>query len=156
MCYPNSSSVGVFLFLFYVMYKKQHKIIFIFSFILLFVFLGIQKEFLFVQPVLETTKNLETQISNISVTIIADDANFHLSFNEGMSLYEALYEAREKNQITFLGRQYSGLGFFITNIGSLHQIRGKNLMYDINGKEAQVGISSYLPQNGDIINWKLK
>ena len=144
------------MFLFYVMYKKQHKIIFIFSFILLLVFLGIQKEFLFAQPTLETTKNLETQVSNISITVIVNDVNFNLSLNKGNSLYEVLYEAREKNQITFSGRQYSGLGFFITDIESLHQGNGKNLLYYINDEKAKIGISSYIPKDGDIINWKLE
>ncbi len=138
------------------MYKKQHKIIFIFSFILLLVFLGIQKEFLFAQPTLETTKNLETQVSNISITVIVNDVNFNLSLNKGNSLYEVLYEAREKNQITFSGRQYSGLGFFITDIESLHQGNGKNLLYYINDEKAKIGISSYIPKDGDIINWKLE
>jgi hypothetical protein len=29
-------------------------------------------------------------------------------------------------------------------------------MYYINGKEAEIGISSYIPKNGDMIEWKLK
>jgi len=30
------------------------------------------------------------------------------------------------------------------------------LLYYINGKEASVGVSTYKPKNGDIIEWKLK
>ena len=141
------------------MYKKQHKIIFIFSLIFFLAFLvfpGIQKDSVFVQPVLEIANQSEVQVPNISVTVITDDVSFNFSLDEGNSLYEVLYEARENNQITFSGRKYFGLGFFVTDIGSLHQAKGKNLLYYINDEKAKTGISSYIPQDGDIISWKLE
>lgn len=120
------------------------------------IFLGIQNNIVFINPALKTINKAEAQVSNISVIVIVDNIIFNLSFNKGNSLYDALYEAREQGQITFTGEQYYGLGFFVTDIGSLHKNKNKNLMYYINGEEAKVGISSYIPKDGDIISWKLE
>ena len=75
---------------------------------------------------------------------------------QGSSLYDALVLAQQNKQIIFSGTSYPSLGFFVTDIGVLHSGNGKNLLYYINGKEAQVGISSYQPKDGDTISWKLE
>jgi hypothetical protein len=72
----------------------------------------------------------------------------------GSTLYEILND--KENKIVMTGKMYPGLGFFITDIGSLHSGNGKNVMYDINGREASMGVSTYVPQKGDIIEFKLK
>jgi hypothetical protein len=74
----------------------------------------------------------------------------------GESLLSALTDAQKRGETAFFGKEYSGLGFFVTEIGSLKQQDGKYLMYSINGKEASVGVSLYVPKNGDVIVWELK
>jgi len=74
----------------------------------------------------------------------------------GGSLLSILADAQKRGEIVFSGKEYSGLGFFVTEIGSLKQQDGKYLMYSINGKEASVGVSLYIPKNGDVIVWELK
>jgi hypothetical protein len=78
------------------------------------------------------------------------------TFTQGESLYNILLKEKEANKISFSGKEYSGMGFFMTDIGTLHSTKDHYLMYYINGKEAEIGISSYFPQNGDVIEWKLK
>lgn len=137
------------------MFKKSYKKIFILIPILLvlfFVFLRVNRETIQSQILL----NVIDTTSSYSINILAGDINVHISFKSGMSLYEVMKEAREKKQIDFKGRNYPGLGFFVTDVGSLHENNNQNLMYYINGQEAEVGISSYLPQDGDIISWELK
>ena len=82
--------------------------------------------------------------------------NVKIKISAGTSLYDALTEVRKENKIEFSGRDYPGLGFFVTDIGTLHAGDGKYLFYYINGKEASVGVSSYKLKDGDIIEWKLK
>lgn len=67
-----------------------------------------------------------------------------------------LYEVMESINVPFEGREYPGFGFFVTKIGILESSNGKHLMYFINNKEASVGVSSYIPKDGDVIEWKLQ
>lgn len=141
------------------MYKKPFSIIFIFCFLSLLalgVFLVISKNVTQIQSAENTLSGLGSSDARISFVIVMGDETFHLDSKKGESLYQALYEAEEKEQIVFSGLRYPGLGFFVTSIGSLRSGKGKNLMYYINGQEAKVGVSSYLPQEGDIISWELK
>ncbi len=91
-----------------------------------------------------------------TIKLIVGDATTSLSAPTNSSLYQMLKIAQMQGQITFSGKQYSGLGFFVTAIGGLQSGGGKNLLYYINGKEASVGVSTYIPQNGDVVEWKLE
>ena len=79
-----------------------------------------------------------------------------LFIRAGTSLYDALSSAGDNGQVVFSGKSYPMLGFFVNDIGSLHNGNGKYLFYYINGKEASVGVSSYIPKDGDVVEWKLK
>jgi len=97
-----------------------------------------------------TDKNTE------SATVIAGNTTAYLSFPPNTVFYDALVQAKNQGQIVFNGKNYLGLGFFITDIETLHSGGGKDLLYYVNGKEATVGVSSYTLKNGDIIEWKLE
>jgi len=92
----------------------------------------------------------------VSTTILIDKTTINLQSTPNTTFYDALVQAKNDGKITFSGKNYLGLGFFVTDIGTLHSGNGKNLLYYINGKEASVGVSSYLLKNGDFIEWKLK
>jgi hypothetical protein len=141
------------------MSKKQYKIIFISSFIFLvvfFIFFNVIQNPIIISGNSNIVSNSEIQTKNITATLIVGDLNLDLRFSAGMSLYEILTEMKTRGEIEFKGRNYPGLGFFVSDIGSLHSGMGKNLMYYINNQEAEVGISAYKPQAGDIISWKIK
>lgn len=89
-----------------------------------------------------------------SVTVSAGDIKINLEPNQ--TFYNALIQAKDAGKIDFSGKNYIGLGFFVTDMGTLHAGSGKNLLYYINGKEAQVGVSLYTLKDGDIIEWKLE
>lgn len=93
--------------------------------------------------------------NTISVALTAGDTNVELSPTAGMTLYDALVEAKENGALSFSGKEYSGLGFFVSDIGTLHQTAGTNMIYYINSKEASVGVSAYILKDGDVIEWKL-
>jgi len=96
------------------------------------------------------------KISENTLNLITGDIDTTLKFTEGQTFYEILQNEENIKLISFDGKEYSGLGFFVTDIGNLHSKNGGFLVYYINGKEASVGVSSYIPQNGDIVLWKLK
>jgi len=99
------------------------------------------------------TQTLETVES---ITVMTGEMAINLPLESGASFYDVLLQAKENGKIEFAGKNYPGLGFFITDIGTLHAGSGKYLLYYVNGKEATVGISSYVLKNGDIIEWKLE
>jgi hypothetical protein len=106
-------------------------------------------------------QNTPSQISSInqetqSTTVLIDKTTINLQSTPNTTFYDALMQAKNAGKITFSGKNYAGLGFFVTDIGSLHSGNGKDLLYYVNGKEAQVGVSSYVLKNGDIIEWKLE
>jgi len=96
------------------------------------------------------TNNIE------SVTIMGGGVTAHLQIAPDTLLYDALVQAKNAKIITFNGKNYPGLGFFMTDIGTLHRGGGKDLLYYINGKEATIGVSSYKLNDGDNILWKLE
>ncbi|MDP2788988.1 MAG: DUF4430 domain-containing protein [bacterium] len=138
------------------MSQKQYKIIFSTLAVVVFflVFSQVQKSILPAESVVAEVNQLQTE--NTSVTVIIDKQELKLPFKNGQSLYETFLKAEENKQITFDSKVYPSLGFFITDINGLHGGNGENLIYYINGKEANVGVSSYFPKNGDVVLWKLE
>lgn len=121
---------------------------------------------------IDTKKNTtETEIKNISnentdentqdintekISLTAGSVVLDLNIIQGETLYDILLAKENENLIEFKAKEYPGIGFFVTDIGSLHQNNGKYLMYYINNKEASFGVSSYIPKDGDVIRWELK
>ena len=142
--------------------KKQQKIIVIFLLIVVMFFLFFFKmnentppKIINIQYV-DNSKTLITPRDTISVTILAGDKKANAKVSPGASLYDALVLAQKNKDIVFIGKNYSGLGFFVTSVGTLSGGNGKYLFYSVNSKEASVGVSSYILKDGDIIEWKLK
>ncbi|MBI5449268.1 DUF4430 domain-containing protein [Candidatus Gottesmanbacteria bacterium] len=94
--------------------------------------------------------------ATLTATLHAGETSIVLAFTDGQTLLEALSAAQNSGQISFTGKQHSGLGFYITDIGTLHESPGKYLVYYINGQSATLGVSTYTPKNSDVIDWKLE
>jgi hypothetical protein len=62
----------------------------------------------------------------------------------------------ENNDFDFSGREHSGLGFFVEKINDKNNTNFSYWIYYINDRQAEVGVSSYVLQDGDIINWRLE
>ena len=96
------------------------------------------------------------QVATAEFTLKAGDTTLSLNFSPGENLAAVLLDAKQKGTIVLSGKEYPGLGFFVTDIGPLHSGEGKYLIYYINGVEATVGVSSYVFHAGDSIVWKLQ
>jgi hypothetical protein len=91
-----------------------------------------------------------------TITITAGDKTINQIFEKGQSLYDILVQASKSSALGLYGKEYPGLGFFVTDIGNLSAGNGKYLQYYINDKYATLGISAYVPKEGDIVTWKLE
>ncbi len=100
--------------------------------------------------------NKKDTVATISAVIRVGSENTAISVNLGGTLYDGMVHAREQGSLPFSGKLYPSLGFFVTDIGSLHSGNGKNLLYYVNGKDPSVGVSSYKLQMGDVVEWKLE
>lgn len=144
------------------MNRKIYKVIFIGSIVIFALFLTfpiIQQEVSVSESSLKKSliNTASVPINNtILNTIIVGEKTLQIKSYAGASLYDVLLSAKENGNITFSGKNYPGLGFFMTDIDSLHSEQGKYLFYYINNKEASVGVSSYSLKDGDIIKWELK
>ena len=108
------------------------------------------------EPIKEKTEIKNTDVKADFATLIAGDMTVNLQITQGQTLYEVLQNEENQKLISFAGRQHTGLGFFVTDIGNLHSGGGKDLLYYVNGIEASSGISVYVPKKNDVIEWKLE
>ena len=70
------------------------------------------------------------------------------------SVYNFMDRLRSEGKITFTDKTYSGMGKFIEEINGLKNNGNQSWIYDVNEIEAQVGVSNYKINKGDIISWK--
>jgi hypothetical protein len=106
-------------------------------------------------PTSEKEKAVATSVVSETFRLAAGSTVLSLQVTGG-PLLTILTSAKERGEIAFSGKEYPGLGFFVTEFGSLKEGDGKHLMYFINGKEASVGVSLYIPKAGDSVVWELK
>lgn len=107
----------------------------------------------------QTSAGAEKKIDNATsptITLVAGNLNTKIEFTEGQTLYQILNDDRNAKLVNMTGKEYKGIGFFITDIGNLHENDGKYIMYMINGVEAGVGVSVYAPKVNDVILFELK
>jgi hypothetical protein len=114
----------------------------------------VDETFIKAEPKIGASYSIE--VKKHSVTLKVGEYVGQIEIEEKDTVYQVMQKAMQNNQVTFDGREYLGLGFFVTQVGSLVNGNGKNLMYYVNDKEASVGVSSYVLSDGDSIEWKLK
>ncbi|MFA6177902.1 MAG: DUF4430 domain-containing protein [Candidatus Paceibacterota bacterium] len=71
-----------------------------------------------------------------------------------MSVYDFMSKLREEGKINFTEKNYAGIGKFIDSINGIKGNGSENWIYYVNGIEAQVGVSNYKINFGDIVSWK--
>lgn len=104
----------------------------------------------------ETGVAKKSQASQISASLVINGKIYSLLLPENSSAYDLMLFARKAHGISFGGKEYSGLGFFIDEINGVKNNQGGNKkfwIYSVNGKKADVGVSQYRVKKGDIISW---
>lgn len=95
--------------------------------------------------------------ANFIVRADGHEDRFRVAIVLGRPLYNAMAELRARGQFSFAARPYEGLGYFVYEVGGIRERPQDGFYWTlfINGKKSPVGISSYVPQNGDSITWEL-
>lgn len=95
------------------------------------------------------------EVETIQVVMLINGAEYLTATKPVSSVYDLMNALREQNRIDFKSNNYSGMGFFITEInGVKNDPAGKNWLYYVNDKLAPIGISFYKLKNNDTIEWK--
>lgn len=108
------------------------------------------------KPAISKSIQAQEEIVSSKALFKITDTELEISISEKTSVYDAMKQLASEGKLVLGGKNYPGLGFFVTQVGDLKSGDGKNLMYYINDKEASLGVSSYIIKEGDIIEWKLK
>jgi hypothetical protein len=62
-------------------------------------------------------------------------------------------QLQNENKITFQAKNYTGMGEFIEKINGVKN-GNKNWIYYVNGVKAEIGVSNYKINPGDVVSWK--
>jgi hypothetical protein len=82
------------------------------------------------------------------------EINLEDSIAEPISVYDFMSQLQDEGKISFTEKNYTGMGKFIDSINGLKGSGAKNWIYYVNGMEAEVGVSNYKINKGDILSWK--
>ena len=86
----------------------------------------------------------------------APGMSYQIAVSEGSTVYDLMAEAQRQSGFTFRGKEFWGLGFFVEEINGVAE-SSKNKMrwiYYVNGRVSSVGVSQYIVQANDIIEWR--
>jgi len=108
-----------------------------------------------------TTPTLEIPHSEFQnpITLKVSGEEYNTELKPDTTVYELMQNlsASSVKSFIFSGKDYSaGMGYFVTGINGIKNDpqTGKYWIYYINGESAKIGISNYIINKGDIIEWK--
>lgn len=101
-----------------------------------------------------TTQTLAQNL--ILTTLTVGDKSYQANIPVRSTAYAAMQELAKTTALTFSGKMYGDLGFFVEEINGVKNDRQKQLywIYYVNGKKATLGVSSYIIEPNDVIMWK--
>ncbi len=102
----------------------------------------------------EIKKASDKKINYLHADTIIEGKTISLKFTAGDTLLDSLTIAKNEGILFFRGKEFSGLGTMVEEINGKKAENGYSWIYYINGKEATVGVSSYILKEGDVIEWK--
>ncbi|MEI6280821.1 MAG: DUF4430 domain-containing protein [bacterium] len=80
--------------------------------------------------------------------------SYENSFPSQTTVYDFMSQLQSDGKITFKDKTYTGIGKLIEEINGIKGGGGKFWIYYVNGKKAEIGVSNYKINNGDIVSWK--
>jgi hypothetical protein len=134
-------------------YKKYFKILIVI--ILSCILIGV---FYLVKPQIGVIQKGPKALSekNVKVSLKVLNKTYDVNIKEGSTVYDAMNIAQSlvENNFSFKSKEYPSLGIFVGEINGKKGGEGGYWIYSVNGEEANVGVSNYKVNNGDIISWK--
>lgn len=98
----------------------------------------------------------EKETALLQVALEVEGERYDIGVPLGSTVYDLMAKAQEQEHISFSGREFADLGFFVEAINGKSQSNRerKYWIYYINRQKAQMGVSWYQPQPYDVISFK--
>lgn len=98
----------------------------------------------------------QVQEEIVQANIEVGNTIYKVSLPKGSTVFDLMQYAERQNNFQFYGKDFQGLGFFVSEINGVKQdpLKGSYWIYYINNQKAQVGVSGYIIKNNDTITWK--
>ena len=93
-------------------------------------------------------------IKEVKTVLEINGARYEDEITREISVYDFMSKLRSERKINFTEKNYIGMGKFIETINGVKGNGDQNWIYYVNNKEAQVGVSNYKINPGDIVSWK--
>lgn len=111
-----------------------------------------------IPPTQDTTTTIPSSTFQNPIVLTIANEKYITEFATNTTVYELMQKlsASSIKSFSFSGKEHTGLGFFVEEINNTknNPQTGKYWIYYINNKPAQLGISNYIINKGDIIQWK--
>jgi len=88
-----------------------------------------------------------------TVTLLINDGKYTTNISDEINVYDIMNKLKTEGKVDFKEKNYSGMGKFIEEINGIKNGE-KYWIYYVNNKKANVGVSNYKINKGDIISWK--
>ncbi len=124
--------------------------------ILLMIICGYLISTYYKSPVKTSTQILPINTANnaIQTTLLLRGVKLESSISQKTSVYDFMQKLEQENKITFQAKNYIGMGEFIESINGIKNTNTNNWIYYINNVKANVGVSNYQINPGDVVSWK--
>ena len=94
----------------------------------------------------------EEQVRGLTLEI--NDIKYQSDISGPISVSLFMDKLKDEGKINFKEKTYTGMGKFIEEINGTKNSGEKNWIYYVNGQKANIGISNYKINNGDIVSWR--
>jgi hypothetical protein len=151
----NSAQAGFFVYKPMTQYEKIKKLILI-SFLLLVCSALI---YIYTTPTKQDSSQESIPIIKVEeqgmnqATLEINGIRYENNISKQANIYSFMEQLQNEGKINFKDKTYSGMGKFIEEINGIKN-GTKSWIYYINGKKANIGISNYQINKGDVISWK--
>lgn len=106
-------------------------------------------------PVQENTETRpELVVDKNLATLEINGIKYQNKIEKNTSVYDFMNKIREKGGLDFKDKTYIGMGKFVEEINGIRGNGSEFWIYYVNGKKAQIGVSNYRINPGDVVSWK--
>ena len=103
-------------------------------------------------PNLPLTKNEKKEEGQATLEI--NGVKYQSQIEGEISIADFMEKLINEGKINFKEKNYIGMGKFIDELNGTKNSEDKNWIYYVNNKKANIGISNYKINQGDIVSWK--
>lgn len=96
----------------------------------------------------------QSTVATTTATLMVAGVAYPITANAGETVIEMMRALSAAGTLTFTGRNYPSLGFFVDSINGRQNADGRYWFLYVNGLSASAGASAVVVNAGDTVEWK--